>query len=435
MDPTALIERHIRETLSSRTGERVVLAVSGGRDSMVLLHAAARVTPAQVAAVVTVDHGTGPAATRGAALVERTARALRIEVVRRRVRPEAETEDAWRAARWAVLREQAAARGARVATAHTRDDQVETVLMRTMRDAGARGLAGLAASSGMVVRPLLAVARQRVAAYAAINDVTFVEDPFNLSLDYLRNRVRLELLPALWRVRPGVEDELLAIGEQAAAWRQEVERAVDAFIPYRLESGVLSVARDSLLPFATESLRMLWPALAARGGVVLDRRGTERLTSFTIQSRRGGRIQLSGGVEAVRHRDELLLRHAGPPAEERVRRLAATTQLGAWRFVRTSGDGVRGDAWEAELPLDRPLHVRTWRAGDRIVPAGEPRGGARRVKRLLRDEGIEAGIRAGWPVVLSGDEIVWVPGVRRGLAATVRSGRPVALYRCERIDR
>ena len=57
------------------------------------------------------------------------------------------------------------------------------------------------------------------------------------------------------------------------------------------------------------------------------------------------------------------------------------------------------------------------------------------MKRLLREAGIDAGIRPGWPVVLSGDEIVWVPGVRRGTAATVRSGRPVAVYRCERIDR
>jgi tRNA(Ile)-lysidine synthase len=433
MPPSPAIERHVRASLAN-PGERVVLAVSGGRDSMVLLHAAAKVVCEHVAAVVTVDHGTGTAAARAAALVVRTARALGLEVVRRKVRPEAATEAAWRAARWAVLREEAAARRARVATAHTRDDQVETVFMRVMRDAGARGLAGLAASSGIVMRPLLGISRKQVAAYAEAHDVDFIEDPSNASLEHLRNRVRLELLPALVRARPGFDRELYDIGQQAAAWREDVERAVDALVPYRLQDHTLMVARETLLAYAPESLRILWPALAARAGVVLDRRGTERLTSFTIQSRRGGRIQLSGGVEAVRHRDDLLLRRAVAPPAKRHRRLEHDAQVGAWRFVRASGRGPASDLWEAALPLDRPLHVRAWKAGDRIVPAGEPRGDARRVKRLLREAGIEAGIRTGWPVVLSGDEIVWVPGVRRGLAATVRSGRPVGVYRCERID-
>jgi tRNA(Ile)-lysidine synthetase-like protein len=137
----------------------------------------------------------------------------------------------------------------------------------------------------------------------------------------------------------------------------------------------------------------------------------------------------------VRHRDELVLRRAASALGRGPRKLAAATQLGVWRFVRSTESNGAGGEWEAAVPLDRPLRVRTWRAGDRIVPAGEPHGVARRVKRLLREAGIEAGIRTGWPVVLSGDEIVWIPGVRRGLAATVRSGRPVAVYRCERIDR
>ena len=401
---------------------------------MVLLHAAARCVHELIAAVVTIDHGTGAAATRAAALVERSARALGLEVVRRKVKPESPTESAWRAARWRVLREEAAARKAVIATAHTSDDQVETVLMRVMRNAGARGLAALAVSSGTLLRPLLGVGRAQVAAYADEHAVEFLEDPSNRSLDHLRNRVRLELLPALVRVRPELRDELLATGKRAAEWREEVEQAVDAFIPHRLNAAGLSVARDALLPFGPEALGVLWPAIAARMGVVLDRRGTERLASFTIQGRRGARIQLSGGVEAVRHRDTLLVRRADASAADHPRRLSASTDFGPWRFVRTTANGAKGGEWEAELPLNRPLYVRGWRAGDRIIPAGERGGGARRVKRLLRESGVEAGVRTGWPVVLSGDEIVWVPGVRRGLAATVRSGRPVAVYRCERID-
>ena len=431
MSAIALIESATRSALP----DPVILAVSGGVDSMVLLDAAARVAPRSIAAIVTIDHGTGSAATRAAACVVDRSQELGIEVVRRRVHPSSATEAAWRVARWAALREEAASRGARIATAHTRDDQIETVLMRVMRGAGARGLAGLHASSGRIIRPLIDIDRQSIMDYAALRSVPFVEDPSNQSLAFLRNRIRLELLPALARARPELPHELLAIGERAAEWRRDVDRAIDAFVPHRLQDGAVAVSLDALAHFPADALRILWPALAARAGVVLDRRGTERLTSFSIQSRRGGRIQLSGGVEAARHGDELRIRQTVEAPADTTVRLNATAQLGGWRFVRTSEAKARNGEWEAALPTDRPLSVRTWRAGDRIVPTGERSGMARRVKRLLREAGIEAGIRAGWPVVLSGDEIVWIPGVRRGIAATVRSGRPVAIYRCERIHR
>ena len=432
MPPSSSIDDAVGHGLAS--AGRVVLAVSGGRDSMVLMHAAARVARAHVAGVITVDHGTGAAAAEACDLVESAGRALGLDVIRSRVRPAARTEDAWRRARWHVLRRAAAGRGARVATAHTRDDQAETVLMRVMRQAGARGLAGLA-SSGSIVRPFLEVDRAAIDAYARRHAIAFVEDPTNLDLRYLRNRIRRELLPALERASPGFERELLAIGRRAAAWRADVERTIDALVPHRSGNDELRVQRAALAGYDADALRWLWPALAARAGVVLDRRGTERLTSFTIGGRRGSRIQLSGGIEAVRHGDELILREHASRTAERSRFLDDVTRIGGWRFVIAEPAAADGDAWVAALPTDRPLRVRTWRAGDRMVPGGERRGESRRVKRLLREAGIEAGIRPGWPVVLSGDEIVWVPGVRRGTAATVRSGRPVAVYRCERIDR
>jgi tRNA(Ile)-lysidine synthase len=413
--------------------DRVVLAVSGGRDSMVLMHSAARAAADRVAAVVTIDHGTGPAAVDAAELVESTAQRLGFPVVRRRVEAAVRTEEAWRRARWHALHAESAKRGAHVATAHTRDDQAETVLMRAMRQAGARGLAGLA-SSGPILRPLLEVDRRAVAAYASARRIDFVEDPTNRDMRHLRNRVRHEILPALERARPGLTRELVEVGARAAEWRADVERALDATAPHDVAGRRLRVRRDGLAVHDPDGIRVLWPALAARAGVVLDRRGTERLTSFTIHGRRGSRIQLSGGIEVERIGDELVLRATQALSDEQPRRLEDVTRIGAWRFVRVELAMVDGAAWVAALPTDRPLRVRTWRAGDRIVPRGERGGEARRVKRLLRESGIEAGIRPGWPVVLSGDEIVWVPGVRRGTAATVRSGRPVAVYRCERID-
>ncbi|HEX7939732.1 MAG TPA: tRNA lysidine(34) synthetase TilS, partial [Gemmatimonadaceae bacterium] len=180
------VERAVR---SAARGKRLVLAVSGGRDSMALLHAAAHVAHGSVAMVATFDHGTGAAATRAAALVASEAAMLGFPVVVGSAARKASTEAEWREMRLQFLEEIARSTGAVIATAHTRDDQVETVFMRVLRGSGPRGLAGLFAS-GTSLRPLLVVSRDEVAAYAATAGVRWVEDPSNASSRHLRNRVR-----------------------------------------------------------------------------------------------------------------------------------------------------------------------------------------------------------------------------------------------------
>jgi tRNA(Ile)-lysidine synthase len=150
----------------------------------------------------------------------------------------------------------------------------------------------------------------------------------------------------------------------------------------------------------------------------------------------GARIQLSGGFEALWHRDAVVLRRAMRSGGTEGATLADGLTMGGWRFRRATapaGAPTPGGPWTAALPADRALLVRPWRPGDRMTPYGAD--APRRVKGLLRDAGIDAPSRRGWPVVLAGEEIVWIPGVRRSSAATARSGRPVVLYHCERIDR
>lgn len=448
-DAVERVERAVAETLAPHP--RVVLAVSGGVDSMVLLHAAARVARERVARVATFDHGTGPHATEAAALVAERARSLGFPVhVGRAAGSAAASEAAWRGARWRFLREVARAdagvEGApSVATAHTRDDQVETVLMRALRDAGARGLSGLYAP-GDVVRPLLALTRAEVEAYADARGVPYVEDPSNRSPRFLRNRVRHELLPALRRAAPELDEELLALARRAAAWREEVEAVVDALEPRVAEDGALYVARPALLGYDPAVLCVLWPALAARVHATLDRRGTRRVAEFTTRGLSGAAIQLSGGWEVVRRRDWLVVRRterargalaAVPPTTAEIPLAPdGVTCCGGWLLrplPHPAAASPRGAAWTATLPTDRPLAVRAWRPGDRMTARGERQ--PRRVKHFLRAAGLVGPERAGWPVVLAGDEIVWVPGVRRSDAASVRSGRPGRAYVCERNSR
>jgi len=428
---------------------RALLAVSGGLDSMVLLDAAAAVAADRIVGVATFDHGTGPAAREAVALVRAEGAARGLAVAAGATALAGATEADWRDARWRFLREAARSLRADVtATGHTRDDQVETVAMRVLRDAGPRGLAGLYAPSRDVVRPLLDLDRAAIAAYAAARGgvLRWAEDPSNRSLRHRRNRVRHELLPALRAARPAIDAELLAVAREASAWRADVERFVDEHVAFDWSpEGALVVATETVARYDPEGLAVLWPAIAARGGVRLDRRGTVRLVQFTIRVAAGATVagaalQLSGGVDVEAGRGEIVLRRArarpvpappGPTPEVPLEG-EGEVAIGGWRF-RRGGDGVeRKSPWSAYLPEDRSLVVRPWRAGDRMrVAAGRT---ARRVKRFLADAHVPARQRSGWPVVLADGEIVWIPGVRRSDAATDRPGQPGVHYLCERID-
>lgn len=308
-----VVERAVEAALADCP--RAVLAVSGGIDSMVLLSAAARLHPRTRSAllVATFDHGTGKSAGRAAAMVARECARLGIPCVSGRAETAGTREDEWRRARWTFLHSVAADHSATVLTAHTLDDQIETVFMRILRDAGPRGIAGLYAESE-IVRPLLSLRRAAITDYAAANRVKFREDPTNADRRHLRNRVRLDLLPSITRRNPSFAEDLLSLARTSAAWRSSLEELAATVDPTQAVNGALRIGRASLSGFDADSLRVLWPALAARARVVMDRRGTHRAAEFTMKGATGGTIQLSGGVEIVMQRDHMLLRRWRLPA-------------------------------------------------------------------------------------------------------------------------
>lgn len=289
--------------------DRVVVAISGGLDSMVFLHAAASLPQSLRPAllVATFDHATGEAAKLAVECVRRAAREAGLAFTSGKAAHTATTEHQWRMSRWAFLRTTANEFRASIATAHTLDDQVETIFIRILRDAGPRGLAALFAESE-VIRPFLSLRRATIARYAEQYGVAHVEDPSNVARGHLRNRVRHDLLPAISRLRPGFPAQLLSIAKRSAEWRLQMAGIADQLDIRRGEDGSLRIARVDLQGYDAESLRALWPSIAARANVIMDRRGTHRLAEFTMKGVTGGSIQLSGGVEVRMFRDHLLLR-------------------------------------------------------------------------------------------------------------------------------
>jgi tRNA(Ile)-lysidine synthase len=434
VDAVRAIELSVRALLARR--DRLVLAVSGGVDSAVLLDAVARLrTPGHRVVVATVDHGSGDVATEATARTLAASARFGLPAISERLQLPAADEATWRAARWDFLQGVAAAERAHIATAHTRDDHIETVVMRVLRGAGARGLAGLLASSA-IERPLLEHHRSAVQEYARQQAVAFVDDPTNESLAFFRNRVRHQLLPAIRSVKPGFEDEVLDLSRRAAELRDSVDRVADAYADDPPADTLAAIDADGLQLLPDESLRLLLPSLAARAGITLDRRGVVRLADL-VRSGSGVIGQLSGGFEAVRSGTQLLLYRPALKHTERIRlRNVGETRFGGFRFRAEPGarfmsdGGASGSPWRIYIPMSAEPVVRQWHPGDRLTT--DLSGGRRRVKRYFADAGVAGPLRAGWPVVLCDDQVIWIPGIKSSQAA-VRHGPRMVHYTCERI--
>jgi tRNA(Ile)-lysidine synthase len=204
-----------------------VLAVSGGPDSMALLHGAAALVRSGARAwplrVAHLDHALRTDSADDAAFVTQAAAALdlpcdvrRTDVAALAAERGASLEEAGRAARYALFADLAERHDALVATAHTLDDTAETVLINLLRGSGLAGARGIPARRGRVVRPLLAERRAALRATLDAGDLAYREDVSNADPAFLRNRVRAELLPLLEALRPGAAEQLARFSRLAA---------------------------------------------------------------------------------------------------------------------------------------------------------------------------------------------------------------------------
>jgi len=246
-----------------------VLAVSGARDSMVLLTAAATSARDVIAAVATFDHGTGEVATRAAAHVVRTARSFGVRVEHARATSPAATEAGWRAARRSFLDAVAVRHGAVVATAHTRDDQAETVLMGLARGSGGRSIAGMRRSFDHYRRPLLDVSHNDTVTACKVEGLEYWEDPHNIDDAYTRVRVRRRVLPVLEdELGPGVTESLARTADLLRADMELLDAyAAEALVRATVDGGLSVEALSACeTPIRTRVLREAALATGAPAG-------------------------------------------------------------------------------------------------------------------------------------------------------------------------
>ncbi len=459
-------------------GTMVLVAVSGGPDSVALLDALLSYGPSRDLRlhVAHLDHGLRKASVEDAAFVEALANDLGLPITldARDVRSIAAREgrgleDAARAVRYSWLAAVAARVGAHVvATGHHADDQAETVLSNLVRGAGLDGLAamrprsvwpisraevealeggaegesegGSAALYGLpaLVRPMLRVRRAAILEHLEARGLPYRIDTSNADVTVLRNRLRHEVLPILHSINPSLADALARGAASIADDVAALEAALDAAWPGLLSgdrnegSGRIALSRTALgaLHPALQR-RALRRALAGLGSnlraIGWDHVEALRLDAVSSLPTPPPR-DLSDGLRALFDANSLEIgpaRPAIPPP--RLTTVPITLAMtgetalpGGWRVSvdvvdRSGPPAGRGrDPWTAHLDADAltgPLIARGRKDGDRFQPSGMD-GQTKSIQDFFVDLKVPAAERDGWPLIVAGDRIVWVPGHR-----------------------
>lgn len=419
-----------------KEGEAVTVAVSGGADSMVLLHVLRAL--GHPVDVLHVDHDLrGEESAGDREFVEQQARAMGLSCTTASVDVRAavaaggsSVQMAARELRYGVFGRQLA-QGGTLALGHHRDDAVESLLLHLMRGTGPAGLAGMPVvtplGKGRLVRPLLGVGRDEVLAYARTEGIPFREDSSNSSPKYLRNRVRNEVLPLLEDLRPGA---LRAMGRsvqalaELVALGQEVLRERTAGL-YPGPDGIVRVPLHLLA--ADRAPRLLLQLLLAGQGAHPD---AVNQVLLAVQQHSWGAQFLFGECHLLLERDHLAI--ASTPMEPAPRSEMMITDQGgqgegcSWGPVEATAIDLTQGPRTAWLDADRlgfPLLLRPWRPGDRMWPIGVP--GSKKVSDLLTDAKVPHSERAATRVLVSDGQVVWLAGHRiaEGYQAGPRSLR------------
>lgn len=409
-------------------GERVLAAFSGGADSTAMALLLKKL--GYQVFLGHVDHGLRPDSSADARHCWATARRLGLELFVSRVKVHPPTQAEARRVRYAALQTMAQACGTgKIATGHTMDDQAETVMLRL--DRGGYGL-GIPPVRDNIVRPILDLRRKDTEQVCLAEGVEFCNDPTNTNPRYRRVAARMKLAAA-------PEGEVGRLSSVARANRAEAEAVaarVQSMWPDMAASGAGNVTVDrrgleqAAGPVQNQLIRRAAAELSVEptGRVVRDI--VEKVLPVT-----GARLALPGGLSVWSERDRLVF---GRPQEQPVLTRVAVavpgvTPLPGWGAELSVEPGpVPGPGgWTAERTMElidasrvqAGLAVRQWRPGDRFRPLGAP--GSRKLQDFFVDTGVPRDARHGVPLVVSGDEIVWVGGHRlddrfKVTAATVK---------------
>lgn len=417
-----------------RPKERVVVGVSGGADSICLLHVLLELQEYGTDIVVAhLDHGIrGKEAKRDSLFVKKAAESLGLkfepgeaDVPRFKKESKMTLEEAARVLRYKFLEEtRKKYRADKIATAHTLDDQAETVLMRLIRGSGSRGLSGIPpVSKGVIIRPLIETPRSEVEKYLDSKGIEWIEDSTNKLRTMLRNRIRLDLLPELGTYNPRIKETLSRTSDLLRIEGDYIDRQAKKNFGRIFELGAPELKGD-LRKFRRlhQALRLSILRLAIEG---LDK-SLKNITSlhlvtadeFLISGAVSGEAGFPDEIVIAKGYDSFLLttrsalergfsyvigapgKWSFPEFEVDIKKVTART------LEEEREDVAYLDAGKVEFPIE----VRSPRPGDRFIPLGMK--GEKKLKNFFIDSKVPRYERSRTPVFTSRGEIFWIGGMR-----------------------
>jgi tRNA(Ile)-lysidine synthase len=437
------IERH---RMLSR-GQRLGIAVSGGADSVFLLHAVHSLSLA--AAVLHINHNLrGVESDADEQFVRDLAASLHLPIHILNNHPDAgNLEQEARRHRYEFFTAQIAAGTCdAVATGHTLDDQAETVLYRFARGAGTTGLSGiLPVTRAGTIRPLIELRRDDIRAWLTERKIPWREDTSNLKADFARNRIRLRHLPDLAAsLNPAIDETLASTAEWARGeedyWTAEVDRLEPSYLLQKEGAVLVSTGPFRELPTAVQR-RLLRRAIDRAKGSLrsVDFHHVEAIRRMMGTREGSGRIQLPG-LDVYRSFDWLRLAPLGyderlprdfeaalaVPGRTEVNERQLTIEMELVNGPGVYNDGVQALDWErcTGSLSTQDWRLRNWRPGDQYQPLGQ--SGAQKIKTLFQDNRVPLWERRRWPVVsgvgsaLHGGTILW--SRKFGVASSFAAG-------------
>lgn len=398
----------------AQPGDTVLVAVSGGADSVALLAAlhALRGPLGVTIHAAHYEHGIRAEASRAdAGYVQALCARLGVpcqmgegDVPALRAAWKCSLEDAARRARYAFLEAAAARAGASViALAHQLEDQAETMLLHLVHGCGLQGLRGMRARQGNRIRPLLEIPRAALEAYLIARGIPWREDATNADTAHARNLLRHSVFPHLRQLNPRVAQAMARTAVLAGRAADQLERAAAQDLAGRTKRMPYGAFWEPARTPSPEAVRLF----AARAGVpALDARQTDGLVGITP----GKTANLPGGWRALRTPRRLHLLKPAPDA----------ARLDEGDIVRTdappgwTGDGVHTQAVDAEALEGAVFRFR--RPGDVFAPLG---GGTQKLKQTLMDAGIDRPFRDMLPLLARDNRVLWIVGLKAGRDAAV----------------
>lgn len=403
-------------------GSSVVVMTSGGADSACAAAGLASVLGAASVHAMHVNYGLREGAGAGEAACRRLCAALRLDlhVERPKSLGDENLQAAARKVRYAAAERLRIRAGAElVATGHTLTDLAETVIYRLVASPGSRPLLGLQARSGRVVRPILALGRERARELAAAAGLPFADDETNEDLSFARNRIRARVLPELRELSPSAERNVAETRAELAEEAELLDRVVlEALDAAGAGAGAVAIRAEALVGSEPALRRLALRALAERAAGRSVALGRARATEILNLASRpeGGTVELGGGLHAVCEAGFVRFQASEAEAapEPVALRLPGRARIGHWEVRAELHPGPVKPAGPDLATLDARalsgrIEVRTWREGDRIRPLGME--GTKTLGDLFTDRRVPRSLRHSLPVVTVDGEVAWVAGV------------------------